>query len=46
MAEYQEDARWNHTLTYDHAGAIGPWTVIEPPAPLFRKLSEGLIDEE
>ena len=46
--------RSHEVLTYDHSGAIGTWAASElppgqalrPPAPLFKKLDESLIDEE
>jgi methionyl-tRNA synthetase len=54
VVEYQEETRSHEALTYDHNGAIGTWTsselppgqALRPPAPLFKKLDESLIDEE
>jgi methionyl-tRNA synthetase len=41
-------------LTYDHSNTTGTWTpsalpvaqAIREPAPLFRKLDEGVVEEE
>ena len=46
--------RSHRALTYDHSGAIGTWTkselpagqALREPAPLFRKLDEGVVEEE
>jgi methionyl-tRNA synthetase len=54
VVEYQEETRSHHTLTYDHSGAIGTWEpselppgqALRPPAPLFKKLDESVIEEE
>lgn len=55
VVEYQEETRTNQVLTYDHGGAVGTWTpselpsagqALREPAPLFRKLDEGVIEEE
>ena len=54
VVEYQEETRAHEALTYDHTGAIGTWTksalppgqALRPPAPLFRKLDESVIEEE
>ena len=54
MVEYQEEARSHEALTYDHSGAIGTWEpstlpagqALCPPAPLFKKLDESVIEEE
>jgi methionyl-tRNA synthetase len=54
VVEYEEETRSHAALTYDHAGAIGTWTksalpagqALRPPAPLFKKLDEGVIEEE
>jgi methionyl-tRNA synthetase len=54
VVEYQEEARAHEALTYDHSGAIGTWAqsalppgqALRPPAPLFKKLDESVIEEE
>jgi methionyl-tRNA synthetase len=54
VVEYQEETRAHQALTYDHTGAIGTWApsalppgqLLLPPAPLFKKLDEGVIEEE
>jgi methionyl-tRNA synthetase len=54
VVEYEEETRSHNALTYDHSGAIGTWTkselpagqALRPPAPLFRKLDESVIEEE
>ena len=54
VVEYQEETRSHAALTYNHSGAISTWTVSElppgqalrPPAPLFKKLDENVIEEE
>jgi methionyl-tRNA synthetase len=54
VVEYQEETRSHQALTYDHTGAIGAWApsqlppgqALRPPAPLFKKLDESVIDEE
>lgn len=41
-------------LTYDHSGAVGTWTkseltpgqALREPAPLFKKLDDGVVEEE
>jgi len=46
--------RSHRALTYDHTGASGSWTksdlppgqALRQPAPLFKKLDEGVIEEE
>ena len=46
--------RSHQALTYDHSGAVGTWTksalppgqALRPPAPLFKKLDESVIEEE
>ena len=54
VVEYEEETRSHQALTYDHSGAIGTWTVsalppgqaLRPPAPLFKKLDESVVEEE
>jgi methionyl-tRNA synthetase len=54
VEEYEEETRSHRALTYDHSGAVGTWALsalpagqaLRQPAPLFKKLDEGLIDEE
>ena len=54
VVEYHEQTRSHEALTYDHSGAIGTWTkselpsgqALRPPAPLFKKLEESVIEEE
>ncbi len=54
VVEYQEGTRSHKVLTYDHTGAIGTWApselpagqALRQPAPLFKKLDEGVIEEE
>ena len=54
VVEYQEETRSHRALTYDHTGAIGTWAksdlppgqALRSPAPLFKKLDEGVIEEE
>jgi methionyl-tRNA synthetase len=54
VVEYEEETRSHEALTYDHRGAIGTWTpsqlptgqALRPPAPLFKKLAESVIEEE
>jgi methionyl-tRNA synthetase len=54
VVEYQEETRAHRALTYDHSRAVGTWTpsellpgqALRPPAPLFKKLDESLVDEE
>jgi methionyl-tRNA synthetase len=54
VVEYREETRSHAALTYDHAGAVGTWTrselspgqALRPPAPLFKKLDESVIEEE
>jgi len=54
VVEYAEETRSHQALTYDHTGAIGAWVkselpagqALRPPAPLFRKLDESVVEEE
>jgi hypothetical protein len=54
VVEYQEETRSHEALTYDHTGTVGGWAPSRLPAgqalrelaPLFRKLDEGVIEEE
>ena len=54
VVEYQEETRTHSALTHDHTGAIGAWTkselppgrALRAPAPLFKKLDEGVVEEE
>ena len=54
VVEYQEETRSHQALTYDHSGAIGTWArselppgqALRPPAPLFKKLDESVVEEE
>ncbi len=54
VVEYREETRSHQALTYDHSGAIGTWApsalpagqALRKPAPLFKKLDEGVIEEE
>ena len=54
VVEYKEEARAHEAPTCDHTGAIGTWApsglppgqALRPPAPLFKKLDESVIDEE
>jgi methionyl-tRNA synthetase len=54
VVEYQEETRAHQALTYDNSDAIGIWTPsqlppaqpLRPPAPLFKKLDESVIEEE
>jgi len=54
VVEYQEETRSHEALTYDHSGAVGTWAAsalpagqaLREPAPLFRKLDEGVVEEE
>jgi methionyl-tRNA synthetase len=54
VVEYQEETRSHQALTYGHSGAIGTWALSElpagqalrPPAPLFKKLDESVVEEE
>ena len=54
VVEYQEETRAHEALTYDHRSAIGAWAkselspgqALRPPAPLFKKLDESVIEEE
>jgi methionyl-tRNA synthetase len=53
VVEYEEETRSHNALTYDHTGAVGTWapSALPPgqaqrqPAPLFKKLDEGVIEE-
>ena len=52
VEEYWEEVRHgglrsHEALIYDHGGAIGTGTPSElPPAPLFKKLDESMIEDE
>jgi methionyl-tRNA synthetase len=54
VVEYQEETRSRAALTYDHSGAIGTWApcalppsqALRVPTPLFKKLGEGVVEEE
>jgi methionyl-tRNA synthetase len=54
VVEYEEETRSHRALTYDHSGAVGTWTkselppgqALRPPAPLFKKLDESVVEEE
>jgi len=54
VVEYEEETRSHRALTYDHTEAVGTWTpstlpagqALRPPAPLFKKLDESVIEEE
>ncbi len=54
VVEYEEETRAHQALTYDHSGAVGSWTpsklpagqALRPPAPLFKKLDESVVEEE
>jgi methionyl-tRNA synthetase len=54
VVEYEEETRSHQALTYDHSGAVGTWAksellagqALRPPAPLFKKLDESVIEEE
>jgi methionyl-tRNA synthetase len=54
VVEYQEETRNHEALTYDHSGAVGTWApgelapgqALRPPAPLFKKLDESVMEEE
>ena len=54
VVEYEEETRSHEALTYDHSGAIGTWAPsalppgqeLRQPAPLFKKLDEGVVEEE
>jgi methionyl-tRNA synthetase len=54
VVTYEEETRSHEALTYDHGGAVGTWTkselppgqALREPAPLFKKLDEGVIEEE
>ncbi|MEK7328116.1 MAG: hypothetical protein AAB217_22970 [Chloroflexota bacterium] len=51
---YEESTRAHEALTYDPTGAVGKWQpsglrphqVLQPPAPLFKKLEESVAEEE
>jgi methionyl-tRNA synthetase len=51
---YEEPSRSHEALTYDPTGAVGRWgpsqlrphQVLQPPAPLFKKLDEAVAEEE
>jgi methionyl-tRNA synthetase len=52
VVEYQEETRSHQALTYDHSGAVGTWVprallpgqALREPAPLFKKLDEGVVE--
>jgi methionyl-tRNA synthetase len=54
VVEYHEETRSYEALTYDHSGAIGTWApsalpagqALREPSPLFKKLDEGVVEEE
>jgi methionyl-tRNA synthetase len=54
VVEYEEETRSHRALTYDHSGATGTWAkselppgqALRQPAPLFKKLDEGVIEEK
>jgi methionyl-tRNA synthetase len=54
VVTYEEETRSHEALTYDRSGAIGTWIKSElpsgqslrEPGPLFKKLDEGVIEEE
>jgi methionyl-tRNA synthetase len=54
VVEYEEETRSHQALTYDHSGVIGTWAEsdlppgqpLRPPAPLFKKLDESVIEKE
>jgi methionyl-tRNA synthetase len=54
VVECGEETRSHRALTYDHTGVIGAWTkselppgqALRPPASLFRKLDESVVEEE
>jgi methionyl-tRNA synthetase len=54
VVEYEEETRSHHALTYDHSGTVGTWApselppgqALRPPAPLFKKLEESVVEEE
>ncbi len=54
IVEYQEATRSHQALIYDHTGAVGAWApsrlppgqALRQPAPLFKKLDEGVVEEE
>jgi methionyl-tRNA synthetase len=54
VVEYQGETRSHQALTYDHSGAVRTWTksdlppgqALRPPAPLFKKLDESVVEEE
>ena len=54
VVEYQEKTRSHQALTYDHGGAVETWAkselppgqALRPPAPLFKKLDESVIEQE
>ncbi len=54
IVSYEESTRAHEALTYDPTGAVGKWQpsglrphqVLQPPAPLFKKLEESVAEEE
>ena len=54
VVEYEEETHSHRALAYDHSGAIGtfapsellPGQVLRPPAPLFKKQDETVVEEE
>ena len=54
VVEYDEETRSHQALTYDHSGAVGTWAkselppgqALRPPAPLFKKLDESVVEEQ
>jgi methionyl-tRNA synthetase len=54
VVEYEEEARSHRALTYDHSGAVGTWAkselppgqALRPPAPLFKKVDQSVVEEE
>lgn len=54
IVAYDEPSRSHEALTYDPTGAAGRWEpsqlkphqVLQPPAPLFKKLDEKVAEEE
>lgn len=54
IVTYQETTRDHDALVYDGANASGRWAPsdlrpgqrLEPPAPLYRKLDDSIVDEE
>jgi methionyl-tRNA synthetase len=54
VVTYEEATRSHEALTYDHTGAVGTWApsalpagqALREPVPLFKKLDEGVVEEE